>query len=334
MKYQVYLMEFLLCVIILLVLTLAVVIGAEAPKTVRFDFAVLDLQVNGKAAWVQDINRKGGVIANTFSGGLSNTVLISKDPRNRKKTKFGDTETVSCGDTYGASYNDGGWLTGYCIEGAMVRQPDGKILILSALGENAMGNGVAKDNTVAGHYCTPNGPPDFGCTLHGFTWNPVTGYRLKLDYVDGRPGSRTMSTLIAPTSDGRVLGEYYVLDKDNDTLEHGHFIYDNGFFDTESLPKSFEHVGGPGVFIPDMAENGRIVVQRWNGEDGLQLYDDDRVYDIIGKPDGWIVNQVSGISEDQFVGRASVQVGIDPFYKWPMYKAFSFVATEAKGGQR
>lgn len=272
----------------------------------------------------EDIDDDGTLLVNTSGNGFINTVTTINPKNSRKNVSF------ECGDTYGAALS-GGIITGYCIDGAFVRQKDGTLLILSALGQNAMGLGIARDGTVGGQFCTPNGPPNYGCTIHGFTWHADRGYKT-IDYLDGRPGSHTYSIVLAPISNGRVLGAYSVADFNNNTLEAGYYLYDNGSFDTTSLPRTFEYIGGPGAYISDMNELGQVIIQRWNTlTPGLELYDDGILYQITGWPVEWHLQQLNGSNnEGQFTGSYIIQTGIDPYYGWPVYKSHGFVATPAE----
>lgn len=304
--------------------------AAEIPYTfVTLDTAVPDHP--GVTAFPDDINDDGIVISNLLVSALDNVTVLS-NPLNARANKFKNVPmTFSCGDGYATSINDKGQITGQCPGGAFIRQKNGAITILAALGTDAWGFGISSDGYVAGQYCAPNGPPNFGCTLHGFTWHPVAGYQT-IDYVDGRPGTHTRSVLLARSKDGKILGEYYVeVDATNETLEHGHFIYDNGFFDTVALPQSFEWRGGEGIFVPDMNDDGQIVVLRWNipGGDKLQVFDDGKLYDVT-LPQGWIIQDLGGMNNNgQFVGMYRIQSGIDPIFEFPIYEHHGFVATPA-----
>jgi hypothetical protein len=302
--------------------------GNALAASVAYDFVTVDVPTGQPNRTVppEDIDDDGTLLVNTGIG--ADNVVFTIDPNPRR----GKNKNVSfeCGDTYGTAINNGR-ITGYCTDGAMVRQKDGTVVILAALGTNAMGFGIARDGTVGGQFCTPNGPPNFGCTGHGFTWHPERGYKI-IDYVDGRPGSHTQSVVIAPISNGRVLGHYAVLDSDNFTMEQGHYLYDNGIFDTVSLPKSFEHIGGPGAFIQDMNELGQIIIQRWNtATPRLELFDDGIFYQIAGWPPEWHLSQLNGgNNEGQFTGTYLIQVGVDPVHgNSPVYARHGFVATPA-----
>lgn len=295
--------------------------GNALAASVAYDFVTVDIPAGGTFTVApDDIDDNGTLLANTT--GADNVIVLTRT-NTKKNISF------ECGDdTYGTSIKEGR-VTGYCTDGAFVRLKDGTMVILAALGNSAVGFGIAKDGTVGGQFCTPNGPPNFGCTLHGFTWHSDRGYKI-IDYVDGRPGTQTRSNVIAPTSNGKALGEYYVFDQNNNTLEHGYYLYDNGFFDTTSLPKSFEHIGGPGVFIRDMNELGQVVIQRWNMiPPRLELFDDAVLYQITGWPAEWRLSQVNGSNnEGQFTGSYLIQVGVDQVHGGePIYERHGFVAT-------
>ena len=131
-----------------------------------------------------------------------------------------------------------------------------------------------------------------------------------------------------------MLGEYYVYENNtNNTLEHGHYLYDNGIFDTVSLPKSFEHIGGPGAFISDMNDLGQMIVLRWNtATPHLELFDDGHFFQITGWPADWRLHELNGSNnEGQFTGAYLIQVGVDPVHdNSPIYARHGFVATPAR----
>lgn len=290
--------------------------GSAYGAEVAYEFKTVDVVA-------EDIDDDGTLLA-TVGIDVFDWRVITIDPNPRR----GKNKNISfdCGEIiYGTAISNGR-ITGYCDSGAFIRQKDGTITILAL--EHAVGMGIAKDGTVGGSYCPPNGPPNFGCTPHGFTWHPDRGYKT-IDYLDGRPGSRTVSGVLAPISNGRVLGGYSVADSNNNILEAGYYIYDNGTFDTASLPKSFEHIGGPGVYISDMNDLGQVIIQRWNIQTPyLEMFDDGIFFQIGGWPAQWRLQQLNGgNNEGQFTGVYSIQTGIDPYYGSPIYAYHGFVAT-------
>jgi hypothetical protein len=293
--------------------------GAAFGAEVAYEFVTVDVA----GTFPTDIDDDGTLLANGDK-------IVTQSRNVRKNVSFAcDGDMPGVLDSYGAAISNGR-IVGYCTNGAMVRQKDGTIIILSALGENAIAFGITKEGTVGGQFCTPNGPPNFGCTLHGFTWHPDRGYKV-IDYIDGRLGSKTWSHVIAPISNGQILGEYFVLTLQNEMLEQGYWIYDNGFFDTTSLPKWTLAGGGDIAFIQDMNDLGQVVVQRW-GSTGtyVELFDDGILFKVTGWPPDWYLLQVNGANnKGQFVGFYSIQVGFDPIYNWPIYAQHGFVATPA-----
>jgi hypothetical protein len=287
--------------ILFVLLLCSTVYGADVPYT----FTTVDISVPGhpnKVAYPDDINESGDVVSTAVLTYPNNLVIIG-NPMNPRKSKFKadvvPPTTFNCGDTWGSSINGSMRVTGYCTGGAFVRHPNGTVTMLTALGESAIGFNMSSDGWSTGQYCTPNGPPDFGCTLHGYSWRGDVGYQL-IDFpgnIHG-PGIKTRSMLIARNKNGKILGFYTTSLVDNTVLEDGYFIYDNGFFDTTTF-------SDPAIFLTDYNDDDQTIVYK-NGH--LQLYDDGNLYDIV-LPAGWILQDLGGInnlSPPQFVGIYSI----------------------------
>jgi hypothetical protein len=308
--------------------------GAEVPYT----FQTIDIAVPGhpdKVAFPEDINDDGVVISTVFLTADTDLVVIG-NPINPRKNKFKTRPiTFTCGgDTFATSINKAGQITGVCTDGAFVRQSNGAMTMLSALGQNALGLNMSTDGYSTGHYCTPNGPPNFGCTLHGYTWHPAVGYQT-IDYVDGRPGTNTRSILLARNKHGKILGFYSVDSTDPlvGTVEQGYFLYDNGQFTTGVFPLSNQWQGGEAIEINDLTDDDQVILFRTNViTPRLQLWDDGHFYDISGVPTGWLLQTIGGSNNlGQFVGTYAIQVGVGSFGQ-PIYKSHGFIATPAPVG--
>lgn len=292
---------------------------------VAYEFVTVDIPVGqNKTAFPEDIDDDGTLLANTTYFLPDNLVLtVDPNPRRAKNKNV----SFECGDTYGAAISNGR-IAGYCTDGAFVRQKDGTLVILSGL-EQPIAWGIAKDGTVGGQYCTPNGPPNFGCTGHGFIWHPDRGYKT-IDYIDGRPGSYTHSVVLSPTANGRALGWYIVQEVGtNNYIEQGYYLYDNGSFDT-TLPKFYDPITGLVSAIIDINELGQMIIHRFNaGPSRLELFDDGIFYQIAGWPAEWHLILLNGSNnEGQFTGSYSIDTGlINPYDGRPIYAQHGFVAT-------
>jgi len=308
---------------------------------IAYTFATADIPIPdhpGRIAFPEDINDHGVIVTNFFSDG--GYTLIA-DPVKRKSSNF-ETTTFNCtglafADTAAFSINDKGQIAGYCVNAptapskqfGFVRNRSGNHILLDFPGADGTGAfGINDRGQVVGQFYGPLSDDHGGALsyrFHCFIWD--NGQYKQLDF----PRDNTYVSCGSINKRGQVLGEYITVTLDNEYLEHGWFIYDNGSFILD-FPASFEHVGGPAIFLADMNNDGQIIGQRSNGDpdwNGLFLYDDGKFYDIELPPE-FAYADVRGINnKGQFVGMYAVQVGIDPFYGWPIYENHGYVATPA-----
>src|SRR4030095_3606132 len=212
-------------------------------------------------------------------------------------------------DGTGESINDAGQVAGNSAAGPCVHQPDGRVDILAGVSQ-ASAFGISTDGRVSGQECVPNGPPLFGCTLHGFTWHPLEGYK-RID-LPAAVGTKIQTRPLAATKYNQVLIEYYVSTEQNATLEHGFCIWANGGCGAPFV-LSFDHVGGPINYLRDFNDLGQSIIQHIALPPRLQLYDDGMFFDISGWPLDWQLTQIEGMSNDgDFVGAFRIKTDVDP----------------------
>ena len=307
-------------------------------ESIPYEFTKVDIFVPGSSLrWFpEDINDEGAILTNVRINNLAEAVIAK--PVGNGNTKF-KTSTFSCtafAGTLASSINDKGQIVGYCADvpsgpgrlSGFVRGLNGDHILLDFPGaDHTLAFGINGGNQVVGHYYNPLIPGRSGLSrIHGFLWDGE-----KYSTIDF-PRANTYTMLWSISRSGQILGEYYTFDPaTNETLAHNWFVYDNGNFIMD-FPESLEYIGGPATYLADMNDNGQIVGQRWNaGPDwnGVFLYEGGTVYDIEF-PAGWLVTDVRGMNnKGQFVGMYAVQVGIDPFYGWPVYEHHGYVATPA-----
>jgi uncharacterized membrane protein len=308
---------------------------------IAYTFVTADIPVPdqpGRIAFPEDINDDGVIVTNFFADG--GNALIA-DPVKRKTTKF-KTTTFNCtgvafADTAAFSINDKGQIAGSCADApsapsklfGFVRNRHGKHVLLDFPGaDGTMAFGINDRGQVAGQFFGPL-RDDHGGALsyrfHCFTWD--NGKYTQLDF----PRDNTYVSCGSINKRGQILGEYITVTLDNEFLEHGWFIYDNGSFILD-FPLSHEHVGGPAIFLADMNNEGQIVGQRSNGDadwNGIFLYDDGKFYDIELPPE-FASADVRGMNnEGQFVGIYRKVVGFDPEHGSPLFETHGFIATPA-----
>jgi hypothetical protein len=77
----------------------------------------------------------------------------------------------------------------------------------------------------------------------------------------------------------------------------------------------------------DVNDSGQMIGLRYDGS--IFLYDDGTFYDIK-LPTGLVFAGLGGLNnKGQFVGSYRKQVGIDPYYGWPIYETHGFIARPA-----
>lgn len=322
-------------------LAAATVFAADAV----YDFATIDIGVPGQPgqfAFPGDINSKGTIVTNIRVDDLSAALVVDSVKAKNRKPK---TATFSCmgaasGDTWASSINDGGQITGGCVDSpsapgkqfGFVRDKKGNPILLDFPGaDGTAAFGISNNGKVTGQFYGPL-RSDHGGALsyrfHCFIWDPGTNQYTQLDF----PVENTYVSCSSINNRGQVLGEYITVTLQNETLEHGWFVYDNGNFVLD-FPLSMEHVGGPAISLSDMNDRGQIIGQRWNGGadwDGIFLYDDGEFLDIE-LPTGWLNVSLGGMNDKaQFVGEYATLVGVDPNFGLPIYEHHGFVATPGR----
>ena len=308
-------------------------------ESIPYEFTTIDIPILGDSnqiAFPEDINEQGVILSNVRVNNLSEALIATSL---KSKGRPFRSDTFSCtgvpfADTNAFSINAKGQIAGYCTDSpsepakqfGFIRNRNGKHILLDFPGADGTGAfGINDRGQVVGQFYGPL-RNDHGGALsyrfHCFVWDK--GEYTQLDF----PRDNTYVNCSSINNRGQVLGEYFTVTLDNETLEHGWFIYDNGDFILD-FPLSLEHVGGPAIFLADMNNRGQIVGQRSNGDsdwNGLFLYDDGKFYDIELPPE-FAYADVRGINnKGQFVGMYSVQVGIDPFYNSPIYEYHGYVA--------
>lgn len=328
-----------------LYITLSFATTSAFAASAAYNFTTLDIAVPGQPnliAFPDDLNDKGEILANIRTNNLSQALIVQKPPTTKSKAKFSGTSLFSCtgiafADTSASSINRSGEIAGSCADApsapskvfGFVRYKDGSHVLLDFPGsDGTMAFGLSDDGKVVGQFYGPL-RTDHGGALsyrfHCFIWDK--GEYRQLDF----PRDNTYVSCSSITKRGQVLGEYITVNLNNEYLEHGFFIYENGNFSVP-FPLSYLHIGGPWTYLSDMNNKGTVIgIHSANDgtPDQLVLYDDDKFYDIA-LPSGWFLVDVGGINnKGEFVGRYAIQVGIDPFYGSPIYAHHGFLATPA-----
>jgi hypothetical protein len=320
-------------------------IAPALADSILYTFSTVDIPIPGRAglsAIPDDINDKGELLTNIRVNNLSEA-LIAK-PVKRGYTNF-ETTTFSCtgvpfADTAAFSINKTGQIVGYCVDapsapskqfGFISNRTVDHILLDFPGADGTAAFGINGYGQVVGQYYNPLIPGLPGLSrFHGFIWD--NGEFTTLDF----PKADTYTTLWSINKHGQILGEYYTFNPaTNETLEHNWFIYDNGNF-TLDFPPSLEYIGGPAIFLADINDDGHIIGMRSNGGpewDGLFLFDDGKFFDIELPPEFEYADVRGMNNKGQFVGMYVVQVGIDPYYGWPLFETHGYVATPARPEQ-
>lgn len=313
--------HYLLLTLLIIALFFLVSATPIQAQSIVYTFTVPDLPARQfpfpNSVFFDDIDDDGTVLANTDVGNIHKVALI--DPKHNRRTVIFDCD--------GASYAiNKGSVVGWCPEyGAFVRTKQGQIIQLPELGVLTLPFGLARDGNqtlVAGQYF------DDDFNEHGFFCRfPVMTCRT-IDYIDPRPGTIVSSYLMAPVSDGRIIGHFDVFG--SNFHEEGYFIYDNGQFDISLIPNRFTTVIRDAV---DMNELGQVIIQQSSIVDNSaldpQIYDDGRIYTITGKPPEAHYLDITGMNKNaDFTGSYWVQDGVDETGA-PTYRHYNFVATQA-----
>jgi uncharacterized membrane protein len=306
----------------------AQVSAAELP----YDFTTLDI----KNAELVDINGRGEILMNVFRpGGQTQAALRS----GRKTTAFycdlGEFDPATrFRQTYAISLNDRGQSVGYCFEqdaihtreASFIRERNGAMQLLNFPGaEQTIAQGISADGKVTGQVITPlldNGQGALSYRFHCFIWDRISGFR-QIDYLEN-----TYLDCFSINKRVHVLGEYITVTFQNEYLEHGFFVYDNGTF-TVPFPLSHDFEGGASTYPVDMNEDGAVIGFRHpnDGTPSQIFFFDDGVFYDIPLPEGWLLASLGGMNNaGGFVGSYRIQVDFDEFHQMPIYETHGFVA--------
>src|SRR4030095_3049974 len=321
---------------ILFVLWLSTAGAAELPYT----FETLDLAVPDRSErfWPVDINDHGRVLTNIFENNLTQAVVT---PGMNKRHEFKDKpwKFVSCSDpsdTVGVALIDNVVL-GACVEpGPLTKQfgflkplNGGQLQLVAFPGaDSTMATGRSGDGKLVGNFAGPINQNRGTRSYRFHCWTLIDGVYKQIDY----PVANTAVSCSAINNRGQILMYYITATDQNQYIEQGAAIYDNGTITPLGL--SFDHLGGPYIDFTDMNEDGAVVGVR-NNNDGTPakvfLWDDGVFFDIKF-PEGWQVLEVGGMNnKEQFVGVYQVKVGVD-LYGGFLYKIHGFLARPAKKG--
>jgi Protein of unknown function (DUF3466) len=302
----------------------AQVSAAELP----YDFTTLDID----NAELVDINSRGEILLNVLSREGRHAALRS----GRKTTAFycdlGNFDPATrYRDTYGTALNDRGQSVGWCFEqdathgreASFIRDRNGAQRLLEFPGaDETNAQGISADGKVTGQMISQlvdNHGGALSYRFHCFTWDRVGGFR-RIDY----PVENTYVNCFAINKRGQVLGEYVTVTLQNEYLEHGFFIYDNGTF-TVPFPLSHDFEGGASIYPIDMNEDGAVIGFRGTPSQ-IFFFDDGQFYDIA-LPDGWLLTSLGGMNNNGgFVGSYRIVVGFDQEHQAPIYETHGFVA--------
>jgi Protein of unknown function (DUF3466) len=313
-------------------LAAALLVSAEVSAAeLSYDFRTLDID----NVELVDINSRGEILMNLFSRDGRHAALRS----GRKTTAFycdlGNFDPATdFRDTYATSLNDRGQSVGWCFEqdathgreASFIRERNGAQRLLEFPGaDQTIAQGISADGKVTGQVISQlvdnhGGPLSY--RFHCFTWDRVNGFR-RIDYLEN-----TYLNCLSINKRGQILGEYITVTLQNEYLEHGFFVYDNGTF-TVPFPLSHDFEGGPSTYAADMNEDGAVIGFR-HPNDGtatqIFFFDDGQFYDIR-LPEGWLLTSLGGMNNTGgFVGSYRIQVDFDEFYQMPIYETHGFVA--------
>jgi hypothetical protein len=328
--------------------------AAELPYQFKtFDVIVPGLDLEWSYVELMDINDNGEVLSvgpftvpevePEYRAILSNG---KRKPKNSIFSCSGITDGFSSDAliakwTVGSSSNDR-FIAGWCGSAPASNTPEGssgpyrqfgfvyrpstnKQILLEFPGANATyAEGISSGGKVTGSFWMPWPDLSQGC----FIWEgSVKGYT-RIDF----PRENTDIRCFAINERRQVLGEYVTYGPEHQTVEHGHFIYDNGNF-SFPFPPVLDFIGGPSTWPTDMNDDG-AVVGLFHPNDGtgfyLFFYDDGVFYDIK-MPEGWSMGSNLGGTNNkgEFVGTADVVVGHDPVHGLPIVETHGFVARPA-----
>ena len=322
-------------IILSVLLWLSTASAAELPYT----FETLDLAVPGQPLLIRvpvDINDQGRILTNIRTAeGIGQAVVT---PAGGKTRIFRNQPWlfVSCNgpDTAGISLVDD-MVVGLCVEGptqalwkqfGFLKPLNGQLQLIDFPGaDSTMATGRSADGKLVGNFAGPLNQNRGASAYRFHCWTLIAGQYRQIDY----PAPNTAVSCEAINNKGQILMHYNTVTDQNETIEQGMVIYDNG--SVTPLGLSFEHIGGPGLYFSDMNEDGAVIGLRWNtGPMQVFLWDDGLFFDIKF-PEGWQVLSLGGMNnKEHFVGSYRIKTGaIDPVHGDPLYTQHGFLAVPA-----
>jgi uncharacterized membrane protein len=308
-------------------------------QSTPYTFVTIDITVPdrpGQVAFPEDISDAGEIVTSILSPAYGIEAVIA-EPLKRKRPTF-TTTLFQCAvapfaDTEAVAINRSGKVTGTCVTEpngstvhGFVRDRSGNHTLLDYPGaDHTLPLGISSQGQVVGVYYSPLEPGRSGLfRIHGFKWSD--GSFETIDF----PVANAYTLLKSINERGRIVGEYYRFDPTtNETLEHNWFVYQDGQFSLE-FPPSLEWNGGPALFLADINDSGQVLVMRHNsGPDWNGIFVvEDGAWDRVTFPPDFAYMDVRGMNnKGQFVGMYLKQVGIDPYYGWPLYESHGYIAT-------
>jgi hypothetical protein len=324
--------------VLFMLMWLSTASAAEVPYT----FETLDIAIPGQPPQLRipiDINDQGRILTSIRTAdGIGNQAVVTPASkagifRNQQQWSF-----ISCNgpDTYGISLV-GDVVVGMCVEGptqalwkqyGFFKPLSGQLQLIDFPGaDSTMATGRSADGKLVGNFAGPLNQNRGAMAYRFHCWTLINGQYRQIDY----PAPNTFVSCDAINNKGQILMWYITLTDQNEYLEQGAVIYDNGT--VMPLGLSFYHVGGPWIDFTDMNEDGALLGMRSNN-DGTPtkvfLWDDGIFFDIKF-PDGWQMISLGGMNnKEEFVGMYRIKTGaIDPVHGDPIYALHGFLAIPA-----
>jgi len=326
-------LKVLFIVEIIFAMWLSLASGAELPYT----FETLNIAIPGGPGLLvspMDIDDQGRIL--TIINRENVTYAVATPPSKvRQDIKFKDQlwSFISCtgipyADTMGmAIVND--VIVGACVDApkapskqyGFTKPLSGPLQLIDFPGaDGTMVGGRSNDGKLVGQFYGPLNQNRGALAYRFHCWTLIGGQYRQIDY----PVPNTFVSCDAINNRGQILMYYITVTDQNEYIEQGAVIYDNGT--VTPLGKSFAHIGGPWIDFVDMNEDGAVLGWR---PGGVFLWDDGLFFDIKF-PEGWQITSLGGMNNrEHFVGTYRVQTGIDPFYGDPIYTQHGFVAVPA-----
>jgi len=319
-------LKVLFIVEVLLAMWFSLASGAELPYT----FETLDLAVPGQPLLFRipiDINDQGRVLTNIRTAeGLGQAVVTPASKMGIFRNHQWSFASCNGPDTYGISLVDD-VIVGNCVDAppykslGFIKPLNGPLQLIDFPGaDGTQAIGRSTDGKLVGQFYGPLNQNRGAMAYRFHCWTLIAGVYKQIDY----PVPNTFVSCDAINNRGQILMYYITVTDQNEYIEQGAVIYDNGT--VTPLGKSFAHIGGPWIDFVDMNEDGAVLGWR---PGGVFLWDDGLFFDIKF-PEGWQITSLGGMNNrEHFVGTYRVQTGIDPFYGDPIYTQHGFVAVPA-----